>query len=150
MTPLLRPVGDGDCRLLFEWLNRPDSLANKLRTAEPVAAGDHAAWFASRRRDPGCLMWIIEVEERPVGQVRLQPANGAHEVDIYVEPDVRRSGVALSALGQAANLYRQRFPDGRLAARVLTRNQASRRLFAAAGYVLKTSREGYDVMELPG
>jgi RimJ/RimL family protein N-acetyltransferase len=148
MTPVLRPVQDTDRGLLFEWLNRPDSLANKLRTKAPVAAAEHAAWFAERRRDSDCLMWIIEIDGRPAGQVRLQPADGAHEVDIYVAPEFRRRGVALSALGQAASLYRQRFPQGRLDARVRAHNQASRQLFAAAGYALTARRDGYDVMEL--
>jgi RimJ/RimL family protein N-acetyltransferase len=148
MSPTLRPVDDSDLWLLFDWVNRPDSLANKLGTASAIEADHHKAWFRERRRDPHCMMWIVELEGKPVGQVRLTPGDGAHEVDIYVEAAYRRRGVALSALRAAASRYWARYPTGRLIARVLGHNCASHSLFAVAGYIQRTRSEGHAVLEL--
>lgn len=149
MTPTLRPVADSDLRLLLDWVNRPDSLANKLHTASPVAADRHRAWFRERRRDPDCLMWIVEIDGRPVGQIRLTPGERAHEVDIYIEPARRGQGVARVALRAAAERYWRRYPEGRLIARIRAHNCASLRAFAAAGYRRMADGEGHVVVELP-
>lgn len=138
MSVLLRRVRPSDEHLLLEWVNAPDSLANKLHTTRPVSPQEHSRWFAARLADAGTSMWIIETDGGvPVGQIRIQKRRDLGEIDIYVVPAARRSNVASAALQLACRELKA--ADGAamtLAARVKTGNEASRRLFVRLGFAL--------------
>lgn len=130
MALTFRRAVASDARLLFDWVNASDSLSQKERTRGPIAWNDHCAWLDARLADPATQIYLLELEGRPVGQVRLQAAGGEHVVDIYVVPAERKRGVAARAIArvlQAATL-----PS--VVARVKAGNAASMRLFAGAGF----------------
>lgn len=135
MAPVrLRPAGTADCDRLFDWVNRPDSLAASLRTSAPVPRATHEAWFAARLADPDTGLWIAERDGAPVGQVRLQRKSAALEVSIYVESAARGAGTATRMLDLARAEAAKRWPGLGLVARIKPDNAASRRLFTRAGY----------------
>jgi RimJ/RimL family protein N-acetyltransferase len=136
-TIALRRATAADARLLFDWVNAPDALAQKERTRGPIAWPEHAAWLERRLADPGTALFIAERAGQAVGQVRLERHGDAHLVDIYVVPSVRQTGVARAALAQAI----QRAGIGVAAARVKAGNAASRRLFETTGFV-EAGRDG--------
>lgn len=139
----LRPAGQGDARLLFEWVNRPESLEWKLETGAPIPWETHAAWFAARLDDPDSELWIAENEGRPLGQVRAQLGERGLEIDIYVTPEARRRGRARDMLAFAARECGRRWPGVSLVALIMTGNLASQQLFAAAGYALAERRDDH-------
>jgi RimJ/RimL family protein N-acetyltransferase len=146
---ILRRAGLGDSLLLFQWVNRPDSLAGKLATQEPIARKTHDAWFAARLADPETFVWIIESDDKPVGQLRLMKKAGAYEVDIYVLPDRRRSGIAQEALKRGIEeLKTARTAPQVLRASVKTENVDSQRLFERAGFLLCERHAGHLVYGL--
>jgi L-amino acid N-acyltransferase YncA len=145
----LRPATAADVDLLFDWVNRPDSLAAKLQTDAPVARDTHDDWFARRLADTDTAIWIAEQEGRPVGQVRLQLRTNALEVDIYVIPAARRAGTARKMLCAAAKASRQRWPDIPLRALVRHENAASLRLFQSAGFRKSGAVADFVALELP-
>lgn len=148
MTDLaFRPAGLGDADLLFDWVNRPDCLAGKLRTDGPIPRASHDAWFAARLGESDCRLWIVERGGVPVGQIRLQAANGAYEVDVYVVPTARRAHVAAAAVGHAVGEMATAEPGARLVARVRSGNAASRRLFESVGFALCETRDDHIVFE---
>lgn len=130
----LRPAEPNDMDLLFEWVNRPDSLAGKLKTTAPIARPDHEAWFARKRASCGTGIWIAEIEGAPAGQVRLELHEGALVVDIYVDSSRRRQGLGVAILEALRREAAKRWPGVPLRALVKLDNRASRRLFASAGY----------------
>lgn len=130
----LRPARPDDCGLLLEWVNQPESLANKLQTAGPIARADHEAWFAKRLTSADASIWIAERDATPVGQIRLEQRGDALEVDIYVVPEARRRRTALAMLEFALRQANRRWPGLELRAKVKPNNQPSRRLFARAGF----------------
>jgi RimJ/RimL family protein N-acetyltransferase len=149
MTIALRRVRPADSGLLLDWVNQPDSLAGKLRTSGPIAREQHEAWFASRLADPETFLWIIESVQRPVGQLRLMKAEGVYEVDIFVVPDQRQSGVARQALAEGLrNLARARKGAQMIRARVKPDNVRSQRLFLRAGFVLVARNSDHLVYDL--
>ncbi len=132
---------DGD--RLFEWVNRPDSLAHKLATDGPIARADHDAWLAARLASPATAMWIAETDGEAVGQVRLEQGDDGLEVSIYVAGPARGAGVAKAMLDGARAEAAKRWPGVELIARVKPENWPSRRLFARAGYGRVTVAPGH-------
>lgn len=121
--------------MLFQWVNRPDCLAGKWRTAGPVPRAGHEAWFAARLADNATRIAVIEVEGQPAGQARLQAGeDGLYAVDIYVLPEYRGGGVAHAALRQAILDLRRERPGAVVAAEVRSENTPSHRLFRALGF----------------
>ena len=133
---ILRRAGPGDSLLLFQWVNLPDSLAGKLATQGPIARQTHDAWFAARLADPETFLWIIESDDKPVGQLRLMKKAEAYEVDIYVVPDRRRSGIAQEALKRGIEELKAARAPQSVRASVKIENLGSQRLFARAGFLL--------------
>src|SRR5262245_5001287 len=125
----LRPATPADARLLFDWVNSPSSLAGKIKTNGAIAWADHARWFEQRLSDPNTAIWIGEVDDAAVGQVRLQKAEAGEapvfDVDIFVADVARRQGCAKELLTDAARLMAQRSPGARLRACVREDNKAS-------------------------
>ena len=136
----LRPVSLADADLLFDWVNRPDSLASKLRTKGPVSRSTHDKWLAARLADPDCFIWVVERDGRPAGQVRLEGGSGEYsgkyEVDIYIDAEVRGRGSATAGLRSALTELATVRPGARAVARIRPGNQASRRLFARLGFTV--------------
>ncbi len=150
MTVRLREAGAADGALLFEWVNRPDSLANKERTEGPIPRADHECWFAKRLSDPATRMWIVEADSQPVGQVRLQYDAGVAEVDIYIAAERRGQGHARAALRDAIRDFRRSEPDTPVVARVLADNAASRALFESLGFAVASAGAAVREFRLAG
>ena len=144
----VRPAAAGDGKLLFDWVNRPDSLAYKLKTEGAVAWADHQRWLEACLRDDDSAIWIGELNRQPAGQVRLQRSERGLVVDIYVDPGSRRRGVAGGLLRHAAVRAAIRWPGTPIVADVKHGNNASRTLFLAAGYVHEQRHADYDVFRL--
>lgn len=130
----LRPATDADVDRLFQWVNRPDSLANKLQTQAPIAREAHCAWFRERQASADTKIWIAESDGAAVGQVRLDRHGDELEVDIYVDQPARGKGLALAMLDDARTNAAAHWPALGLVARIKPDNWASRRVFSRAGY----------------
>ncbi len=126
----LRPATASDAQLLFEWVNAPDCLSQKERTRGPISWNDHCAWLNARLADPSTQIYVLQVDGKAVGQVRLEAAQGEYFIDIYVVPAARKRGVAKQAV---ADVLRIAKPPS-VVARVKAGNAASQRLFANAGF----------------
>ena len=144
----MRAAVASDASTLFEWVNRPDSLAAKLRTPEPVTWERHRAWLRARLHDGDTRIWIAEIDGRPIGQVRVQRGQVGTEVDIFVEAGARNLGIGRDLLAWLARRCGAEWPGTALIARVKPANRASRRLFAAAGYEMAEAREDHLVYRL--
>jgi UDP-2,4-diacetamido-2,4,6-trideoxy-beta-L-altropyranose hydrolase len=149
MTVALRRAGATDSDLVFQWVNLADSLAGKLQTQRPIAREEHERWFAARLADPDTFLWIIEAKSKPVGQLRLINRGGVYEIDIYVEADARRTGVAHTALRLGmAELAKLREGQTTFRALVKRSNVASQRFFEREGFARFDQHAGYMVYDL--
>lgn len=130
----LRPAAQDDMDRLYEWVNRPDSLANKLDTADAIARDAHCAWFKQRLASADAAVWIAESGDVALGQVRLERKGENLEVDIYLDEAARSKGIAAAMLEAARVRAAKLWPGKTLVARIKPDNWPSRRLFARAGY----------------
>lgn len=132
----LRKALARDCILLHEWVNQPDVRASALRDGGPIPLCRHEQWFAEKLNDPTCWIWIIEISARPVGQVRLDRTERGFEVDIFVEPEARKGGVAGHAITSALQNISEQMKSCPAIAFVRTENKASRALFESLGFTI--------------
>lgn len=144
----LREATKEDAEILFKWVNKEDSLSNKLNTNEAVTFANHLKWFANKIVDSNCAIWIIVAQEEPVGQLRLEVREKNVEVDIYVTSKARGLGAAKKALNVAAEKAKQIWSSPTLIARIKNNNFVSRRLFKSAGYSELSNELDHIVMVL--
>jgi RimJ/RimL family protein N-acetyltransferase len=147
----LRAATHGDAELLRAWRNDPVTRSSAF-TASEVTSEEHGEWLARKLANPDCAIWIAQVDDHPVGQVRLDRAGSGDvaEVDIAVAPGFRGRGYAAAMLRLVTEEAPRRLPIRRLLARVKPGNEASALSFRRAGFTeLSPAEDGVLRFELP-
>jgi spore coat polysaccharide biosynthesis protein SpsF len=123
-----------DARLLWRWANDPETRRRSFGKAT-IPYADHLTWLAAKLASDASAIWIFRDGPEPVGQVRVDLADGVAEVSLVVAPEHRGRGYGKSMLASALPLLRRDFaPHHRVRALVLDDNVASLRLFTAGGF----------------
>jgi UDP-2,4-diacetamido-2,4,6-trideoxy-beta-L-altropyranose hydrolase len=131
----LRPVGDADMRLLWEWANDA-AVRETAFHPEQIPWERHVQWFKARQRECGCRMHIITDEAgSPLGQLRIDLHGEYAEVHLSLAAPHRGRGIGPAALREAYALMSSLAPDAIVVARVRPENPASLRAFEKAGFV---------------
>lgn len=128
----LRPAVEEDADILFQW-QRNEATRRYANTPRIPTWDEHVRWLATALGDADRVTLMIEHAGTPSGVLRLDRKDtdsSEHVVSILTAPEKQRLGIAVAALG----LGRHLLPGAVLRARVHPNNEASRRLFAAAGY----------------
>ncbi len=66
----IRPAKETDISVVFGWSNDPETRSQSLRS-ESVNWADHVAWYSSVLMDHKRFLFILEIGDLPVGQVRF-------------------------------------------------------------------------------
>lgn len=124
--------------LLLEWANDPVTRANGYNT-DTIAREDHVRWYRNKLRNPiDCRLFVIETATGvPVGQVRFDRRNGEWEISYAVAPPFRGRGIGRPMLEAALNELDQ--GSDTIIGQVKPDNAASRRIFEAMGFALRSS-----------
>jgi RimJ/RimL family protein N-acetyltransferase len=135
VTVTVRPAGADDERLLLEWANDPVARAAGF-SPDPIPADVHHRWLARRLVDPSVgRIWIGEEDGRPIGMVRVEPADDdVLVVSVAVAREVRGSGRSRPLLETGLAAARTAEPGRRFRAWIRPSNGASVRLFRGAGF----------------
>jgi UDP-2,4-diacetamido-2,4,6-trideoxy-beta-L-altropyranose hydrolase len=139
---LMRRANVADESLLLEWANDPGTRRYAFNTAQ-IPKGEHRRWYAGRLADPNCIILIGEdAQGLPLGQVRFDINGDTNEATINISVDValRGTGVGTLLLREAIATWRQEHPRIPIIAEVVAGNEASKRLFSSAAFVVATSR----------
>ncbi|MCU1447966.1 MAG: UDP-2,4-diacetamido-2,4, 6-trideoxy-beta-L-altropyranose hydrolase [Acidimicrobiales bacterium] len=130
----LRPAGDMDVRLLWEWANDPD-VRRRAFSSDPIPWEEHTAWFAARMRDPNCRIYLATWDGGdPIGQVRFEGDGDAAEISVSVASAARGRGWGGALVDSGV---RRLFADTRVQrvdARIKPDNMASGRAFDSAAF----------------
>jgi RimJ/RimL family protein N-acetyltransferase len=132
---VLRPASAEDEALLLEWANDPGTRAAS-RSHEPITPATHHRWLGRRLTTPDdARIWIGETDGLPIGVVRFERRGADRvEVSITVAPVSRGRGLARPLLEAGIVAARGVFGRVTILADVLPGNDASMRLFQAAGF----------------
>lgn len=135
---MIRSVTDGDCRLLWEWVNDPDVRASSFES-DPIPWETHVTWFRGKRGDPHCHIYILlDQDDHPIGQVRfdIQSDSSAEVViNIGIARHQRRRGYGVEALRLACEHFFEAASMQPIVAYIKPHNLASIRAFEKAGFV---------------
>ena len=144
---VLRKATMEDAELLFRWKNDPDTIANSI-TKRGVTMEEHVNWLQKVMENSNRQLFILEVEQIPVGQLRLDlavleednsqsqknmPAITA-EISYGLGVEYRGKGLGRVLLEQAESLV-WLLNLKELTAEVLPHNMASQKLFRSLGFV---------------
>ena len=142
----LRRYKKEDIGLLFEWVNNPSSLNNKLNTKSQISFEEHKKWFDATLKNERIIIWILEIDSQPVGQVRVFDKIGKLMVDIYLEINFRRKGISKKAIELIIEHVKIIFPGEPIFASVKSNNLSSLKLFESCNFERLESSKN-DVIE---
>jgi RimJ/RimL family protein N-acetyltransferase len=117
-----------DAALLYQW--RVEGEQADWYEGSPTSADSHLLWLAQRISTPLVTIWIVEVDDAPVGVVRLDSND---EISIEIAPAHRDKGYGTDALKGAVFNHR-----GRVKANVDWSNIRAQDAFEKAGFEHRT------------
>lgn len=132
----LRPVGPADEDRIFEWRNRPEIvvLGSSYRS---VDRSEHRSWFAETLAGEVRLLYIVEANRQPLGQIRFDWGQGRRaEVSIYLLNEFTGRGLGVAALREGCRLALSCGRADCVVARIRHDNFRSRSAFGKVGFVL--------------
>lgn len=136
-----------DAERLLAWRN--DDVTRRFSfTSRPVTPKEHEAWLGQVLHNPKRHLFIVEVEGRPAGNLRIdlnETQPGEAEVSIVTAPEFRGLGVATTALLLGLE-FAGSLGLSRIIGRVKLENVASLNAFQRAGFVVEAERDGVAVM----
>ena len=130
----LRLAIASDVDILFEWVNTPSSLINKVKNNALIEWSDHQNWFNKRLSNTNVRIWIVEQDEQAIGQVRVEYVNDKLLIDIFIDSLYRGKSYGLTALKLLMEQCQVVYPDVPLCAVVKSENLPSLHLFRQAGF----------------
>jgi UDP-2,4-diacetamido-2,4,6-trideoxy-beta-L-altropyranose hydrolase len=119
--------------LLWTWANDPPTRAASFST-DSIPWETHQRWFEEKLRDSNCLLYIGELPDATVGQVRIDCQGTEGVLSLSVASNQRGNGYGQALLVRACQVA---FETGRLTrihAYIKPENKASVRLFQKAGF----------------
>jgi len=129
----IRPATLADSRFIYALAMDP-SVREMSTRSEEFTFEEHERWYAGKLSDDGNRIWIMEVDEVPVAQVRYGFAVGCAEIAISVSPAHQGKGYAGDLLDTTMPWAAQWLNVSRFVALVLTTNLRSKYLFEHAGF----------------
>lgn len=137
-----------DEELLLEWLNDATTRRNAF-SPKPVTRSEHRAWFRSRLRNPeNCVLFIAQTTTGvPMGQIRFDNRGVEWEISYAVAPAFRGRGIGRTMLAAGIAELQQHKEGVALVGQVKPDNAASRRIFEALDFTVRTSEPDRYVYE---
>jgi RimJ/RimL family protein N-acetyltransferase len=130
----LRRATSDDMMLYFEWANDPDVRKNSF-SQEPIPLEAHKDWFTRKLNDTNAVLYVLEVDGVPAGQIRFDLKNDEAEIGFSIAQQFRGKGLGSDILRYScAALWRDKGTFLLICGAVKTENTASNRAFERAGF----------------
>ena len=137
----IRLVEAGDCRLLWEWVNEPETRRQSF-SPRPIPWEEHCQWFEARLTDPYCYIYIVmNSRKEPLAQIRFEVRDGEGVVSVSVAKASRGQGVGTGALRLAMKQCAADSSLKRFHAYIRPDNIASLRAFDRIGFRFVANEE---------
>lgn len=130
----LREATMDDAALLWHWANDPD-VRSAGSHRDPIPLSEHLLWLQSQLDDPSVSFLVaVDLEDTPVGQIRLQTIEEATEIHFSLAAEFRGRGLATSLLQHASGVACASQAAVSVFGRVRSTNQPSCLAFKGAGF----------------
>ena len=123
-----------DAELLWQWANDPTVRMSSFRP-ESIPLDEHIEWYKEKLASPDTRIWILELNQVPVAQVRYDRVNtDTAEISFSVVSEHRGRGLGTRSLVLTSGMVCRELGVKRLRGRVFSSNDASVRVFTKAGF----------------
>lgn len=123
-----------DLDLIFQWANDEDERRNSFNP-EKIPYEDHCAWYKKKMESKESVIYILMLDDIPVGQCRLDFEGTKGLISYFVDKEYRGRGYGKKILSLVYEKVKDDFPDAAsLVAQVKEGNAASQRVFLSLGY----------------
>ena len=129
----LRSVLGEDERLIWEWATDP-VVRQASFCSDLISWEDHRRWFAAKIASPTTRIFIAELEDEPVAQVRFELENDEAVVSVSVSAKLRGRRYGSAILRRASREIFRSTRIERVVAFIKSSNAASQRAFGRAGF----------------
>lgn len=130
----LRKVRQGDCELIWEWANDPETRALSF-SSEVISWEQHVQWFESKLNDPRCIYFIaVDDKEGPIGQVRYDIVDREAVISVSIAVSLRGKGYGSTAIRLASQRFLKNSDVELIRAYIKPENASSKRAFLKAGF----------------
>lgn len=135
----LRYVEYRDRQLLYQWVTDKTVRKNSFQSGE-ISDSEHMTWFEKHINAEQCDMFILEYENNPIGQIRIDWEGNCGEIDYSIALGYRGMGHGTRILRMLENKIKKN--SVWLSAKVKKENIASSLIFEHSGYSKKVEN-GY-------
>lgn len=130
----LRKATPMDVDLLFGWVNDGEVRQNAF-DPHTISYGEHKAWFDRMINDPDQAQYILVLNNKPVGQVRITIRGMEAEIDYSISGSARGHGHGGEIIGLVKEKTKEEYPFvKKLVGRVKPSNITSCRCFMKNGF----------------
>ena len=125
-----------DSETTLTWRNESTTIP-WMGSARALSFYEHDSWFRKTINDPSCLLFIIELNSKPVGQIRYhltKSMNNYARVSINITQKMHGKGIASIAFSKGNELVRELGFAPKIFAHVRQDNIGSIKAMENAGY----------------
>ncbi|HLP21161.1 MAG TPA: GNAT family N-acetyltransferase [Chitinophagales bacterium] len=128
----LRKATLADAALLFGWANEPLVREMSVNSAE-IKWEEHLLWLAKKTNSLNSLLYILEKDGMPVGQIRYDLVENEWTIDYSIDKEFRNKGIGRILLSLSLPLLK----DKKVTALVKKENLPSQTIFINLGFKME-------------
>lgn len=135
----LRYVTIDDEKLIYNWANDPEVRRNAINT-EFIDWNRHQVWFQNKLNSENSKMYIAEINNQAVGQIRFDIEQNKYIIDYSISKYERGKGYGFLIVKEGINCIKNLTSCfNSFEANVKPDNDASKRVFDKLGFKTKSS-----------
>lgn len=139
---MLRRAEEKDCRFLLDLRNEEEVRKNSFQT-QLISYEQHDVWFRRKLSEEQTKIFILELGQQPVGQVRMVLCGRKAEISYALSKAARGHGYSRWMLSELELRAREAGWCSGLIAQVKRENIASRKIFQSLQYRETVTEFGY-------
>jgi len=142
--PYLRRADIKDMDLLFQWANDETTRQNAFNTKK-ISYEEHVNWFINKMESNNCVIYIYCMDDKPIGQVRVDIENSRGLISFNIDANHRSRGHGKRAIELLESIIKNESSNMKiLVAQVKKSNLASQRIFKRLNYRTTEKEDFYE------
>jgi UDP-2,4-diacetamido-2,4,6-trideoxy-beta-L-altropyranose hydrolase len=137
----IRKVDANDLEICFNWANDP-LVREQSYNQDQISLTEHTNWFNQKIYDPNSFFYIIEVEQKPIAQIRFQVHGQQATLGYLTDPSIRNKGLGTYVLSKGIEKFIEDYRRNiQIVGYVKNSNMASQRSFEKLSFKKEISKE---------
>jgi UDP-2,4-diacetamido-2,4,6-trideoxy-beta-L-altropyranose hydrolase len=140
----VRRVSEADMKQCFIWASDPEVRFQSYNSGSIEYSG-HVTWFNQKLNDPDSYFYILEIQHKPVAQIRFQVKNEEAVLGYLADKSLRSKGLGTTILSKGIEAFTNEFKKPiNISGYVKKSNIASQRSFEKLSFIRSETNEFED------